>query len=80
MSESVDLSKPTLGVVSDVHGEIETTARAFDEFEKRGVERVVCCGDLGDLAILDVFRRIPTDFVAGNCDASRREALAVEIP
>ncbi len=80
MSETLDLSKPTLGVVSDVHGEIETTARAFDEFKKRGVERVICCGDLGDLEILDVFRRIPTDFVAGNCDASRREALAVEIP
>lgn len=80
MGEALDLSKPTLGVISDVHGDVETTARAFDEFEKRGVERVVCCGDLGDLEILDVFRRIPTDFVAGNCDAPRREALAVEIP
>lgn len=78
--EGLDLSKPTLGVISDVHGEIEATARAFDEFEKRGVERVVCCGDLGELAILDVFRRIPTDFVAGNCDSPRREALATEIP
>lgn len=80
MDKALDLSKPTLGVISDVHGETETTARAFDEFEKRGVERVVCCGDLGDLAILEIFRRIPTDFVAGNCDASRRETLAAEIP
>ena len=80
MGETLDLSKPTLGVISDVHGDVETTARAFDEFEKRGVERVICCGDLGDLEILDVFRRIPTDFVAGNCDARLREALAVEVP
>lgn len=79
MGETLDLSGPTLGVISDVHGEIETTTRAFDEFEKRGVERAICCGDLGDLEILDAFRRIPTDFVAGNCDLFRREALADEI-
>lgn len=74
------LSQPLLGVISDTHGDAAATSRAVDEFLRRGVERIVHCGDVGTPKILEVFRPIPTDFVAGNCDGPWRTAFETEIP
>lgn len=35
-----------IGVISDVHGNIEALNKVLDEFEKRNVEKIICCGDI----------------------------------
>lgn len=34
-----------LGIISDVHSNIEALTKVFEEFEKRNVEKVICIGD-----------------------------------
>lgn len=35
-----------LGLITDIHEYVEDLQRAFDEFDKRGVERILCIGDV----------------------------------
>lgn len=57
-----------LGVISDTHGQVDTTARAIEIMKCREAEQVVHCGDVGGTAIIELFRGLPTHFVVGNCD------------
>lgn len=57
-----------LGVVSDTHGRLETTARAVQELRKRDVDVVIHCGDIGSPSIVYEFTEWPTHFVFGNVD------------
>lgn len=63
----------TIGVISDVHGNIEALAAVLAFLRARDVERVVCLGDVvgynpdGD-ACVEVLEREGIDTVAGNHD------------
>lgn len=58
-----------LGVLSDTHGAVDTTARAMEIFRQRQVRQVVHCGDVGGERILDLLAgEIPAAFVWGNSD------------
>ena len=37
-------------------------------FESLEVETVLHCGDIGSMAVVELFARWPTHFVFGNCD------------
>jgi putative phosphoesterase len=68
-----------IGVVSDSHGHVELTRPAVRMLESLGVERVLHCGDIGSIAVVEQFAQWPTDFVFGNCDGRRAElAAAIE--
>ncbi len=67
-----------IGVVSDTHGQFDTTAEAVRVMEDNGVEQVIHCGDVGDSAIVGLFRPFAAHFVAGNCDSAVRLQMAVE--
>ncbi len=66
------------GVISDTHGRLDRTRAALAVFDLEAVEMVLHCGDVGDLAILELFVGRPFRFVWGNTDrpdASWRRAL-----
>jgi putative phosphoesterase len=47
-------------------------------FESLDVETVLHCGDIGSMAVVELFEKWPTHFVFGNCD-ERLEAFAAAI-
>jgi uncharacterized protein len=57
-----------LGIISDTHGHVELTRPAERMFESLQVETVLHCGDIGSMAVVELFSRWPTHFVFGNCD------------
>ena len=57
-----------LGIVSDSHGHVELTRPAIRMLESLEVERVLHCGDIGSVEVVEMFAQWPTDFVFGNCD------------
>lgn len=68
-----------LGVVSDSHGHVEVTRPAIRMLESLQVDRVLHCGDIGSIAVVELFSQWPTDFVFGNCDYDHAEfAAAIE--
>ncbi len=67
-----------LAVISDTHGQTETTAMAVHVMKEEGVELVIHCGDVGGAAIVGVFETLPVHFVAGNCDSSVTLQMAAE--
>ena len=57
-----------LGIISDTHGQVELTRPAVRLFESLDVEVVLHCGDIGSMAVVELFAAWPTHFVFGNCD------------
>ena len=57
-----------LGIISDTHGQIETTKKARQIFDDQGVSVVIHCGDIGGVEIVRIFEGIETHFVYGNMD------------
>ena len=57
-----------LGIVSDTHGQVDSTRPAIRMLESMGVEAVIHCGDIGSVDIVPMFRPWPTHFVFGNVD------------
>ena len=57
-----------VGIISDTHGHVELTRPAVRMFESLGVERVFHCGDIGSMAVVELFAAWPAHFVFGNCD------------
>ncbi len=57
-----------VGVISDTHGHVDLTRPAARMFESLEVDTVLHCGDIGSMAIVELFVAWPTHFVFGNCD------------
>jgi len=57
-----------LGIISDTHGHVELTRPAVRMLESLEVDAVLHCGDIGSMAIVELFSQWPTHFVFGNCD------------
>jgi putative phosphoesterase len=67
-----------LGVLSDTHGHVELTRPAVRMLESLEVDAVLHCGDIGSIAVVEMFAAWPTHFVFGNCDDGS-EAFAAAI-
>ena len=67
-----------LGVISDTHGHVELTRPAVRMFESLEVNAVLHCGDIGSIAVVELFAAWPTHFVFGNCDENT-DAFAIAI-
>jgi putative phosphoesterase len=68
-----------LGIVSDTHGQVENTRRAVRMLESLEVDTVLHCGDIGSMAIVELFAAWPAHFVFGNCDENTSAfAAAIE--
>ena len=65
-----------IGIVSDSHGHVELARAGVRMLESLGVERVLHCGDIGSMEVVNLFAAWPTDFVFGNCDYAREELAA----
>ncbi len=65
-----------LGIISDTHGHVELTRPAIRMFESLEVDAVLHCGDIGSLAVVELFAGWPTHFVFGNCDYERAQLTA----
>ena len=57
-----------VGVISDTHGHVELTRPAVRMLESLEVDAVLHCGDIGSIAVVELFAKWPTHFVFGNCD------------
>lgn len=67
-----------IGIVSDTHNRYAIVEQALRLLNDQGIERIIHCGDIEDIATVELFRGLPTDFVFGNCDTDRdglREAM-----
>jgi putative phosphoesterase len=68
-----------LGVISDTHGHVELTRPAVRMLESLEVDVVLHCGDIGSIAVVELFSKWPTHFVFGNCDENTTTfAAAIE--
>jgi putative phosphoesterase len=68
-----------LGIISDTHGHVELTRPAVRMLESLDVDTVLHCGDIGSIAVVELFTAWPTHFVFGNCDTdTQRFATAIE--
>jgi putative phosphoesterase len=65
-----------VGIVSDTHGHVELTQPAVRMFESLDVQTVLHCGDIGSMAVVELFAKWPTHFVFGNCDRDTDEFAA----
>jgi uncharacterized protein len=57
-----------LGIISDTHGHVELTRPAVRMLESVGIDAVLHCGDIGSIAVVELFAAWPGHFVFGNCD------------
>lgn len=57
-----------IAVISDTHGQVQPTRVAIRMLESLEVERVLHCGDIGSVEVVEMFSSWPTDFVLGNTD------------
>jgi putative phosphoesterase len=57
-----------IGVVSDTHGQLQSTRDAVWMLERNRVEQVIHCGDIGSPEVVNLFSAWPTHFVFGNVD------------
>jgi putative phosphoesterase len=62
------VSPMRIAVISDTHGQMQPTRTAVQMLESLGVERVLHCGDIGSVEVVEMFAPWPTDFVLGNTD------------
>ena len=65
-----------LGIISDTHGHVSLTRPAVRMFESLNVDAVLHCGDIGSIAVVELFAAWPAHFVFGNCDADTEELAA----
>jgi len=66
-----------IGVVSDTHGDAESTLLAMRMFESLQVELLIHCGDIGTPEVIRLLSRWPCHLVLGNMDNAGvlREAI-----
>lgn len=62
-----------IGVISDTHGHVENTRPAVRMFESLDIDAVLHCGDIGSMAVVELFAGWPAHFVFGNCDENLAE-------
>ena len=66
----------TIGILSDSHGRVETTASAVRLLRDAGAELLLHLGDIGSSRVLDELVGHPARVVFGNCDLDERELRA----
>ncbi len=57
-----------IGVLSDTHGQVETTAEAIRLLTEQGAEALLHCGDIETPDVVRLFKGIESHFVFGNWD------------
>lgn len=57
-----------LGILSDTHNHVENTRRAISAFRERDVTRLIHCGDISTIPIVEMFEGFTVTFVFGNMD------------
>ena len=67
-----------IGIISDTHGQVDSTRSAIRLLESLQVELVIHCGDIGSTDVVRLFKPWPAHFVFGNVDedeAALRRAI-----
>jgi putative phosphoesterase len=64
-----------VGILSDTHNDSAMTARALQEFRRRGVNRLFHCGDLTSAEMVPQFAGFEVIFVRGNMDRHQKKAV-----
>jgi len=62
-----------IAIISDIHENFHNLVRSLEEMEKRGVEQILCLGDLmnAGIAKILVHHHIPTYLIWGNNDGEK---------
>ena len=64
-----------VGILSDTHNDSAMTARALQEFRRRGVNKLFHCGDLTSAEMVAHFGGFDVVFVRGNMDRHQKKAV-----
>lgn len=68
-----------IGILSDVHNNVENLKAALKTLDRERVRRVIFCGDLVDPAVASLFAGLEAHFVEGNVEVDPPKiARAVE--
>jgi putative phosphoesterase len=72
-----------LGLISDIHGNLDNLKRAYALLRRLGVDAIVCAGDLADgeregAAVIEYVREQGTPCVQGNHDYASSRASAAD--
>ncbi|NDJ54508.1 MAG: metallophosphoesterase [Chloroflexi bacterium] len=57
-----------IGILADTHNQMDNTRKALDTFAARNVTRLLHCGDITTVAVVELFEGTQTTFVFGNMD------------
>jgi len=62
-----------IAIISDIHENFHNLIRSLEEMEKRGVQQIICLGDLmnAGIAKILVHHHIPTYMIWGNNDGEK---------
>lgn len=62
-----------IGIISDIHENFHNLIRSLEEMEKRGVEQILCLGDLMNAGIAKILahQSLPTFLIWGNNDGEK---------
>jgi predicted phosphodiesterase len=71
------------GVLADIHGNLEALGAVIAALERRGVDRIVCLGDIvgynaNSNECVEMVKRVPIESVAGNHDLISLGRLGLE--
>ena len=57
-----------IGVLSDTHGHWAKTERVVNVFQRRGIDLLIHCGDIGSPEVVELLAPWPAHYVFGNVD------------
>jgi putative phosphoesterase len=64
-----------IGILSDTHNNIENTQRALEIYRKHRVSRLIHCGDITSVSIVEMLKGFQATFVFGNMDQFHADLL-----
>lgn len=64
-----------IGILSDTHNNIENTRRALEVFRKHHVSRLIHCGDITSISVVELMKGFHVTFVFGNMDQHHADLL-----
>lgn len=70
-----------IGILSDIHGELDALHKTLDLFQRLGIETIICAGDLVDRGgagdqVVEMIRQHSIPCVQGNHDAMAKRTQA----
>lgn len=64
-----------IGIISDTHNHLDNTRQALEIFEQHQVDRIIHCGDITTIRVVEMFEGWDATFVFGNMDRGHADLM-----